>query len=93
MEARPKASTAESNPFSSSVGEPSSKGARVLAQEHGTDARSLSDRLNLEEGRHRTGLVNPTLAQEELIHESNDGSQRLYPDAADAASALAPTTA
>ena len=50
-----------------------------LAQEHGTDARSLSDRLNLEEGRApHWGWLTRRLVQEELIHESDDGSQRLY---------------
>ena len=50
-----------------------------VAKAHGTDVRSLSERLNAEEGRAaHWGWLTRRLVQEELIHESNDGSQRLY---------------
>jgi len=50
-----------------------------LAEERGTDARQLSDALNAEEGPSaHWGWLARRLVQEELIQESDDGSQRLY---------------
>ena len=50
-----------------------------LAEERGTDARRLSDALNSEEGQSpHWGWLARRLVQEELIQESDDGSQRLY---------------
>ena len=51
----------------------------LLAEVHGTDSRRLSERLNAEEGRSaQWGWLTRRLVQEELIHETDDGSQRLY---------------
>ena len=58
-----------------------SQAAQMLLQalegNHGTDARSLSDTLAEQEPL-RWGWLTRRLVQEELISESNDGSQRLY---------------
>ena len=51
----------------------------LLAVVLGTDSRRLSERLNAEEGRSaHWGWLTRRLVQEELIHETDDGSQRLY---------------
>ena len=50
---------------------------QTLEGNHGTDARSLSDTLAELEPL-RWGWLTRRLVQEELISESNDGTQRLY---------------
>ena len=50
---------------------------RTLADDHGTDLRSLTETLAEVEPL-RWGWLSRRLVQEELISESNDGCQRLY---------------
>lgn len=50
---------------------------QALADDHGTDARSLSESLAAVEPL-RWGWLMRRMVQEELIQESNDGSQRLF---------------
>ena len=50
---------------------------QALEEDHGTDARALSEALAEAEPL-RWGWLTRRLVQEELISESNDGSQRLF---------------
>ena len=50
---------------------------QALEEDHGTDARSLSDSLAAVEPL-RWGWLMRRMVQEELIQETNDGSQRLF---------------